>query len=151
MIKKVNDLEAKGFIFNNEEDKEDFKNYITSNTTWEILELSKRLMPFDELNFYNVRNAGLCDYYFNKALFPVVKQFEHNLKVHMNFLYTKSTPQNKQKINEICKKSTYKFTKAKINKISDIFPVATLSELINTYNSVSSCFPDQYKNFKRLE
>lgn len=102
----TNTLEEKGLKFDNDFTKIDATNYISYNTSWNMLKKSQNLLvksatslPYANIRFMDFLNAGQTNYYYNNMLKPVIDNFEHNLKVYMSTQY--------MKLSEI-QKETYK-------------------------------------------
>lgn len=82
--------------------KKNAEKYLNYNTCWQLLKRSRNLLilqdqrRYEGISFFQIRTAGLVHFYFNLAFEPLIKEFEHGLKVYMSSMYEKANNEEKK-------------------------------------------------------
>lgn len=147
MNKVVDELISQGLII---EDVQNTIDYLSYNTSWKMLKPSRNMLEgftndaYVAVTFSDIRHAGLVDYYFNMSYDMLVRNFEHQLKVHISREYQLLSESEKFHLNkEIKDEKLEKYCND--NKVCnllnandfdclDVFYFASLYELVNIYN-----------------
>lgn len=158
MDRIINELRNKGMHFEKNDDEKSAEKYLNYNTCWQLLKRSRNLLilnsqkekRYEGTSFFQIRTAGLVHLYFNLAFEPLIKEFEHGLKVYMSSMYEKANDEEKNEIFVRWSHINFKFKNDNIleeNNIFKIYEYATLSELLECYKSMKQ----KINSFKLVE
>lgn len=152
----IQSLENKGMNFTDDFSKRDAVDYISYNTSWNMLKKSRNLIKIEQgtekystVRFIDIINAGHSNYYYSCMLKPLIDNFEHNIKVYMSSEYMKLGSDEKIKYNELLHKYIDEHHLVKIQSITKndksilkLHDKLMLNNLIEICNMMSQINPN---------
>lgn len=147
----IQELTAKGMIFDERSDTSSASNYLTYNVTWSALRRSLKQFNntieynntiseqiYAGITFYDVIQAGLLDYYYNEMISNLLNEFEHLFKNYFIEVYNTLNSEKKAKIIDFInlKHNEDMFINESydISDIYDLFNFITFTEVIDIFN-----------------